>query len=110
MTRFMRGRTKIMELATSGQHLTFFLSIFSSYTFQFEVAVIDFFASLWKMEKDSYWGYITTSGTEVSIASCRLSCDFIFFSLSNFLTSYYVHLFTKKGKPPRHFVGTGMSS
>ena len=31
---------------------------------QFEVAVIDFFAKLWKMEPESYWGYVTTSGTE----------------------------------------------
>ena len=29
---------------------------------QFECSVIDFFADLWKMEKDSYWGYVTTCG------------------------------------------------
>jgi histidine decarboxylase len=26
--------------------------------------VIDFFANLWKMEDDKYWGYVTTCGTE----------------------------------------------
>ena len=31
---------------------------------QFECAVIDFFANLWKMEEQKYWGYITTCGTE----------------------------------------------
>jgi len=31
---------------------------------QFECAVIDFFAKLWKMEENEYWGYVTTSGTE----------------------------------------------
>lgn len=31
---------------------------------QFEVAVIDFFANLWKMKDQEYWGYVTSSGTE----------------------------------------------
>jgi histidine decarboxylase len=31
---------------------------------EFEVAVVDFFASLWKIEKGEYWGYVTTCGTE----------------------------------------------
>jgi histidine decarboxylase len=31
---------------------------------QFECAVIDFFARLWKLDSESYWGYVTTSGTE----------------------------------------------
>jgi histidine decarboxylase len=40
---------------------------------QFEVAVIDFFANLWKMEKDSYWGYVTTSGTEGNLHGMLLA-------------------------------------
>ena len=40
---------------------------------QFEVAVIDFFAGLWKMEKDSYWGYVTTSGTEGNLHGILLA-------------------------------------
>lgn len=39
-------------------------SNYSVHSRQFECAVIDFFADLWKAEKDSYWGYVTTSGTE----------------------------------------------
>jgi len=39
-------------------------SNYSVHSRQFECAVIDFFAQLWKAEKDSYWGYVTTSGTE----------------------------------------------
>mmetsp|Transcript_6329 Transcript_6329/g.18042 ORF Transcript_6329/g.18042 Transcript_6329/m.18042 type:complete len:566 (+) Transcript_6329:252-1949(+) len=39
-------------------------SNYSVHSRQFERAVIDFFARLWKAEKDSYWGYVTTSGTE----------------------------------------------
>lgn len=40
---------------------------------QFEVAVIDFFAKLWKMEPDSYWGYVTTSGTEGNLHGILLA-------------------------------------
>ncbi|KAK4706984.1 hypothetical protein R3W88_033456 [Solanum pinnatisectum] len=30
----------------------------------FEVAVLDWFAKLWEIEKDEYWGYVTHGGTE----------------------------------------------
>ena len=30
----------------------------------FERWVLDWFASLWEIEKNEYWGYITTGGTE----------------------------------------------
>ncbi|CAH9138757.1 unnamed protein product [Cuscuta epithymum] len=30
----------------------------------FEVGVLDWFAQLWEIEKDDYWGYITNGGTE----------------------------------------------
>uniref|UniRef100_A0A0V0GJM2 Putative ovule protein n=1 Tax=Solanum chacoense TaxID=4108 RepID=A0A0V0GJM2_SOLCH len=30
----------------------------------FEVAVLDWFAQLWEIDKDEYWGYITSGGTE----------------------------------------------
>ena len=39
-------------------------SNYSVHSRQFECAVIDFFARLWKADEDSYWGYVTTSGTE----------------------------------------------
>ncbi|MED6133949.1 hypothetical protein PIB30_032882, partial [Stylosanthes scabra] len=31
---------------------------------QFEVGVLDWFARLWEIEKDEYWGYMTNCGTE----------------------------------------------
>lgn len=31
---------------------------------QFEVGVLDWFARLWEIEKEEYWGYITNCGTE----------------------------------------------
>ncbi|KAF3673573.1 Histidine decarboxylase [Capsicum annuum] len=34
------------------------------YSKDFEVAVLDWFAQLWEIEKDEYWGYITNGGTE----------------------------------------------
>ncbi|VFQ79598.1 unnamed protein product [Cuscuta campestris] len=30
----------------------------------FEVGVLDWFAQLWEIEKDEYWGYVTNGGTE----------------------------------------------
>ncbi|KAL3911255.1 MAG: hypothetical protein SGARI_001735, partial [Bacillariaceae sp.] len=40
---------------------------------QFECAVIDFFARLWKMDPDSYWGYVTTCGTEGNLHGILLA-------------------------------------
>jgi len=31
---------------------------------KFEIAVLDWFAKLWNISKDEYWGYITSCGTE----------------------------------------------
>ena len=31
---------------------------------QFEIGVLDWFARLWELEKDEYWGYMTNCGTE----------------------------------------------
>lgn len=30
----------------------------------FEIAVLDWFASLWGLERENYWGYVTSCGTE----------------------------------------------
>lgn len=40
---------------------------------QFEKAVITFFAQLWKIPKDHYWGYVTTSGTEGNLHGILLA-------------------------------------
>lgn len=40
---------------------------------QFECAVIDFFADLWKAEPGSYWGYVTTCGTEGNLHGILLA-------------------------------------
>jgi histidine decarboxylase len=40
---------------------------------QFECSVIDFFAQLWNMQPDSYWGYVTTSGTEGNLHGILLA-------------------------------------
>ncbi|RZC49585.1 hypothetical protein C5167_018008 [Papaver somniferum] len=34
---------------------------------QFEVAVLDWFAQLWEIEKHEYWGYVTNGGTECNL-------------------------------------------
>jgi len=40
---------------------------------QFECSVIDFFAKLWKIPKDEYWGYVTTCGTEGNLHGMLLA-------------------------------------
>ncbi|KAL5069744.1 hypothetical protein RYX36_020631, partial [Vicia faba] len=39
-------------------------SSFSLNSMKFEVRVLDWFAKLWEIEKNEYWGYVTTGGTE----------------------------------------------
>ena len=51
----------------------FVASNYGVHSRQFECAVIDFFADLWKMEKDSYWGYVTTCGTEGNLHGILLA-------------------------------------
>ena len=44
----------------------FVTSNYAVHSRQFELAVVDFFAKLWKLPKrEDYWGYVTTCGTEV---------------------------------------------
>jgi len=40
---------------------------------EFEVAVIDFFAKMWKIEQNEYWGYVTTCGTEGNLHAMLLA-------------------------------------
>ena len=35
----------------------------------FETAVVDFFARLWKLDEEEYWGYVTSCGTEGNLHS-----------------------------------------
>jgi histidine decarboxylase len=51
----------------------FVTSNYGIHSRQFECAVIDFFAKLWKMEPDSYWGYVTTCGTEGNLHGILLA-------------------------------------
>jgi histidine decarboxylase len=40
---------------------------------QFECSVIDFFANLWKIPENEYWGYVTTCGTEGNLHGILLA-------------------------------------
>lgn len=51
----------------------FITSNYGVHSRQFECSVIDFFADLWKMDKDSYWGYVTTCGTEGNLHGILLA-------------------------------------
>ncbi|XP_047306498.1 serine decarboxylase-like [Impatiens glandulifera] len=37
---------------------------YSMHSREFEVAVLDWFANLWEIQKNGYWGYVTNGGTE----------------------------------------------
>uniref|UniRef100_A0A6U6DW62 Histidine decarboxylase n=1 Tax=Odontella aurita TaxID=265563 RepID=A0A6U6DW62_9STRA len=51
----------------------FITSNYGVHSRQFECSVIDFFADLWKMEENSYWGYVTTCGTEGNLHGILLA-------------------------------------
>ncbi|XP_074305251.1 serine decarboxylase 1-like, partial [Silene latifolia] len=42
----------------------FIESNFNGQSRKFEVGVLDWFARLWEIEKDEYWGYVTNGGSE----------------------------------------------
>lgn len=47
---------------------------------QFEVGVLDWFARLWEIEKDEYWGYITNCGTEGNLHGILVGLVMLSFS------------------------------
>jgi len=51
----------------------FVTSNYGVHSRQFECAVIDFFAKLWKFEDGEYWGYVTTCGTEGNLHGILLA-------------------------------------
>ncbi|KAJ8432355.1 hypothetical protein Cgig2_014974 [Carnegiea gigantea] len=44
---------------------------------QFEVAVLDWFARLWEIDMDEYWGYITSGSTEANFHAIIMGMDCI---------------------------------
>ncbi|KAL7119836.1 hypothetical protein ACP275_02G086100 [Erythranthe tilingii] len=44
---------------------------------KFEVAVLDWFAQLWEIENDEYWGYVTNGGTEANLQALLLGRDLL---------------------------------
>ena len=51
----------------------FVASNYGVHSRDFECAVIDFFARLWKIEPDESWGYVTTCGTEGNLHGMLLA-------------------------------------
>lgn len=51
---------------------------------QFEVGVLDWFARLWDLEKNEYWGYITNCGTEGNLHGILVGSDNCHFILCCF--------------------------
>ena len=55
---------------------------------EFEVGVLDWFARLWELEKNEYWGYVTNGGTEGNLHGILVG----FVSLLRFLVFYYSNI------------------
>ena len=51
----------------------FITSNYGVHSRQFECAVIDFFADMWKIGPGDYWGYVTTCGTEGNLHGILLA-------------------------------------
>lgn len=56
----------------------FISSNYAMHSRQFEVAVLDWFATLWELGDSEYWGYITTGGTEGNLHGLLLGLVIIF--------------------------------
>ena len=73
-----------------------FIVIFPSYmlnSYEFELCVLEWYAKLWEIEKNEYWGYVTNGGTEgnlyamlVGWVGVHLARDF---QLSKLLIDHY---------------------
>ncbi|KAG0578732.1 hypothetical protein M758_4G043000 [Ceratodon purpureus] len=56
--------TQLQHFSINNLGDPFIESNYGVHSRQFEVGVLDWFARLWELEKDEYWGYITNCGTE----------------------------------------------
>lgn len=55
---------------------------------QFEVGVLDWFARLWEIEQNEYWGYITNCGTEGNLHGILVGLVYYSFSMGTFVYYY----------------------
>ncbi|KAL3504427.1 hypothetical protein ACH5RR_034268 [Cinchona calisaya] len=56
--------TRLQHFSINNLGDPFIESNYGVHSRQFEVGVLDWFARLWEIEKNEYWGYITNCGTE----------------------------------------------
>ncbi|KAG4945375.1 Serine decarboxylase 1 [Glycine soja] len=56
--------TQLQHFSINNLGDPFIESNYGVHSRQFEVGVLDWFARLWELEKNEYWGYITNCGTE----------------------------------------------
>lgn len=59
-----RELTNLVEFSINNLGDPFIESNYGVHSRMFEVAVLDWFAQLWSISKEDYWGYITCCGTE----------------------------------------------
>lgn len=51
----------------------FIESNYGVHTRGFEIAVLDWFASMWELSKEEYWGYVTACGTEGNLSAMYIA-------------------------------------
>ncbi|GLT32154.1 hypothetical protein SLA2020_068400 [Shorea laevis] len=56
--------TQLQRFSINNLGDPFIESNYGVHSRQFEVGVLDWFARLWEIEKNEYWGYVTNCGTE----------------------------------------------
>ena len=58
----------------------------------FEVGVLDWFARLWEIERDDYWGYITNCGTEGNLHGILVGLVLFFFFCLILLLHFFLNI------------------
>lgn len=59
-----RALDQLLQFSINNLGDPFIESNYGVHSKDFEVGTLDWFARLWEIEKEEYWGYITNGGTE----------------------------------------------
>ena len=54
-------------------------------SYEFELCVLEWYAKLWEIEKNEYWGYVTNGGTEGNLYAILVGSVYILHVIFNYL-------------------------
>ncbi|KAL0323959.1 UNVERIFIED_CONTAM: Serine decarboxylase 1 [Sesamum calycinum] len=66
------GLSRLLQFNINNAGDPFKESDYGLHSKKFEVGVLDWFAQLWGIDKDQYWGYVTNGGTEANLHTILL--------------------------------------